>query len=116
MVRRILPSQFNRVAQFGTLSSTEKPNTGSYDPTFVPQIVLHVCPSKRSITQQYQVMGTTLEDTIVIIIRHNPKVNKSLQVSYGGQRYAILDISQDDSFNINTYDYLTLKLTEKAGS
>lgn len=113
MVKRILPSQFNKIAQFGTVKNTENDNTGDYDTEFVSDFSLHVLPSKRSITQQYQVIGTELEDTVVIVIRHNPKVTKSLKVIYAGRTYDILDISQDDSFNINAYDYLTMKILER---
>lgn len=112
MTKRILPSQFNKVVQFGTVDSVENDNTGDYSSEFVFQFSLHAYPSKRTISQQYQIVGTFLEDTTIIVIRHNEQVNKSLQVKYNGQIYDIVDISQDDSLNINSYDYLTIKLVK----
>ena len=52
-----------------------------------------------------------LEDTILIVIRHNKAVNKKLIVMLPDKTYYdIASISPDDSNNVITYDIVTLKL------
>lgn len=115
MPRKLLPSMFNKRIEFGTVKSVEDDNTGDYKETFVSQFSLWAYPNKRTLNQQYQLLGTNLTDTIVLIIRHNSNVNDSLKLKYNGQQYDILDVSSDDSLNYMSYDYLTVKLTSKVG-
>lgn len=105
------PSDFNKKAQFGTIKSGFNPKNGNPITHFVPQIGLKYAPRTRTMTQQYTIAGTTLEDTILIVIRHNKAVNKKLIVMLPDKTYYdIASISPDDSNNVITYDIVTLKL------
>ncbi|KAA8327049.1 phage head closure protein [Leuconostoc carnosum] len=105
------PSDFNKKAQFGTIESGYNPKNGNPIKQFVPQIGLKYASRTRTMTQQYTIAGTTLEDTILIVIRHNKAVNKKLIVMLPDKTYYdIASISPDDSNNVITYDIVTLKL------
>jgi SPP1 family predicted phage head-tail adaptor len=115
MPRKFMPSLFNKKIQAGTVKSVLNRDTGDYDETFVSLFSLWAYPQKRSLTQQYNLVGTDLEDTVVLIVRHNDQLSKSLEVLYDGDYYNILDISIDNSLNYMSYDYLTIKLSSKVG-
>lgn len=105
------PSDFNKRAQFGSIKTVTNPNTGGKSKVFVAEITLHYAPKKRTLTQQYTILGTNLEDTILIVIRHNKALNKKLLVKLSdGKYYDIVGTSPDDSNNVITYDIVTLKL------
>ncbi|MBD9363843.1 phage head closure protein [Leuconostoc mesenteroides] len=105
------PSDFNKKVQFGTVKSVVNPNTGQKVKQFVSQIGLKYAPRTRSMTQQYSITGTSLEDTILIVVRHNKAINKKLIVMLPDKTYYdIVGISPDDSNNVITYDIVTLKL------
>ncbi|WP_404975669.1 phage head closure protein [Weissella paramesenteroides] len=72
-------------------------------------------PKRRTITQQYQIAGTSLEDTIVIGVRHDERIIKGIGVFYDGVHYDIEDVSADDSNNYITYDLITVKEVKKNG-
>jgi len=108
------PSDFNKRAQFGSIKTVTNPNTGGKSKVFVAEITLHYAPKKRTLTQQYTILGTNLEDTILIVIRHNKALNKKLLVKLSdGKYYDIVGTSPDDSNNIITYDIVTLKLNQQ---
>lgn len=115
MPRKFLPSMFNKKVEFGTIQNVANDNTGDYDSKFVSQFNLWCYPQKRTLTQQYQLLGIQLEDTTVLIVRHNPSITKQLKVKYADRYYNILNISSDDSLNYMAYDYLTVKLINKVG-
>ena len=105
------PSDFNKKAQFGTVKTGYNPKNGNSIKRFVSQIGLKYAPRTRTMTQQYTIAGTKLEDTILIVIRHNKAVNKKLIVMLPDKTYYdVVGISPDDSNNVITYDIVTLKL------
>lgn len=106
---------FNKRVGFGNIKNTLNKNVGDYDSEFVSQFSLWCYPQKRTLSQQYQLLGQELQDSIILIVRHSEDINKQLQVKYNDQLYDILDISSDDSLNYMAYDYLTVKLTNKVG-
>lgn len=107
------PSDFNKKAQFGTIKSGFNPKNGNTIKQFVPQIVLKYAPKIRTLTQQYTILGTKLEDTILIVIRHNKAINGKLIAKLAdGQYYDIVSVSPDDSNNIITYDIVTFTLNK----
>ena len=69
-------------------------------------------PYTRTNTQNVSLLGTDFEDTIQIVIRHNPLIDKGLLVQYQDQLYQIVNLSLDDSNQIVTYDILTLQINE----
>ncbi|MYV04445.1 phage head closure protein [Furfurilactobacillus milii] len=111
----ISPSSFNRVAQFGTSKQVTNPATGGKTTHFVQQFSLHYAPKTRTLNQTYALSGSTLMDSKVIIIRHNQKVIADMLVQLPDGLYKIISNSVDDSNQLNTYDYLTIQLTEKGG-
>lgn len=109
------PSSFNRVAQFGTSKPVTNPATGGKSTQFMPQFSLHYAPKTRTLNQTYALSGSTLMDSKVITIRHNQKVIANMLVQLPDGLYKIVSNSVDDSNLLNTYDYLTIQLTEKGG-
>lgn len=107
------PSDFNKSVKFGTVESVMNENNGNMIDTFVPQFTLKYAPKTRTMTQQYTILGTKLEDTILIVVRHNKKVQSTLLAMLpDGQYYDIIGNSPDDSNNVITYDIVTLKLNQ----
>ena len=112
---KITLNRFNHKISFGTIKTVENNNTGDYDESFVPTTTLHCALYNRSIAQSYQILGTSLEDTIVVVIRSANKVNKQLLASYDDTVYQIVDVSKDSTGNPVAYDLLTLKKYVKKG-
>lgn len=112
---KIALDRFNHKISFGTITTVENDNTGDYDESFVPTITLHCALYTQSITQRYQILGTSLEDTIIVAIRSTNKVNKQLLASYGDEVYQIVDVAKDSTGKSVAYDLLTLKKYVKKG-
>lgn len=103
------PSDFNKKVAFGEVQSIKNPHTGAYSKEFVPKVTLWYRPKTRTLNQQYQLTGTALEKSQVIIIRHNPAVEDYPMAKIGDVKYDIADYSADDVNNAITYDFVTLK-------
>ncbi|TVV24430.1 hypothetical protein FO433_00735 [Weissella cibaria] len=103
------PSDFNRKADFGTVESKQNPNNGSIKKTFVKQFSLWYAPKTRTLNQQYQIQGTTLDNTKVIVVRHNTAVEGTKVVQIDSVMYDIVQYSPDESNAIIAYDFVTLK-------
>lgn len=58
-------------------------------------------------------MGTRLDNSITIIVRHDTRNASQKQARLGGIVYDIADVSPDDSNDAIRYDYLTLTKTTK---
>ncbi|MGR8826326.1 phage head closure protein [Leuconostoc citreum] len=109
------PSDFNKTVQFGTVKTETNRVNMNKIVRFVPQLSLKYAPKTRTMTQQYTILGTKLEDTILIVIRHNKGLkDKLIGLMPDGQYYDIIGVSPDDSNNIITYDIVTLKLKKGA--
>lgn len=105
----ITPFELNRRADFGTVQTLQNPDNGSMKKTFVKAFSLWYASKTRTLNQQYQIQGTALENTKVIIVRHNPKVEAIKAVQIGDVMYDLVSYSPDESNNYNTYDFVTLK-------
>lgn len=103
------PYLFNEIADFGVTKTTTNPYSGVNEPTFVKSFSLHVFPQKRTLDMQYRALGTSYQNAITLVVRHNAKINDQLHVKYKGEEYVIINISSDDSANYLTYDFLTLR-------
>ncbi|WP_180370646.1 phage head closure protein, partial [Oenococcus oeni] len=67
--------------------------------------------------QTYQIYGTELQDTIDIVVRHDPTIQKQfLLLDTDGKQYSIESISPDDSGSLNAFDILTLKSITQKGT
>ena len=103
------PSDFNRKADFGTVESKQNPNNGSIKKTFIKQFSLWYAPKTRTLNQQYQIKGTELDNTKVIVVRHNTAVEGIKVAQIDGMLYDIVQYSPDESNSIIAYDFVTLK-------
>lgn len=103
------PSDFNRKADFGTAESKQNPNNGSIKKTFIKQFSLWYAPKTRTLNQQYQIQGTALDNTKVIVVRHNTAVEGIKVAQIDGVMYDIMQYSPDESNAIIAYDFVTLK-------
>lgn len=114
MIAKYKASDFNKTVKFGTVKSITSEINGSIIQKFIPQMSLKYASKMRTLTQQYTILGTRLEDTRMIVIRHNKTLqDKLIAMLPDGQYYDIVGISPDDSNNIITYDIVTLKLNQK---
>lgn len=116
MVAKIYkPHELNKVAQLGTTDFKRNELTGVNLPTFVPQFTkIHYTAIKRTIEQKVGILGTELEHTIMIVVRHNPEFEDMEKVKVAnGTEYDIVDVSADDSDNYITYDIITMRKSEK---
>lgn len=103
------PSDFNRKADFGTVESKQNPNNGSIKKTFVKAFGLWYAPKTRTLNQQYQVQGTSLDNTKLIVVRHNAALENIKTAQIDGVMYDIVQYSPDESNSIISYDFVTLK-------
>ncbi|MFR6560225.1 MAG: phage head closure protein [Weissella confusa] len=103
------PSDFNRKADFGTVESKQNPNNGSIKKAFVKKFSLWYAPKTRTLNQQYQVQGTALDNTKVMVVRHNTAVEGIKVAQLDGVMYDIVLYSPDESNAIIAYDFVTLK-------
>lgn len=102
-------AEFNHRADFGTVESNQNPNNGSIKKTFVKQFSLWYAPKTRTLNQQYQIQGTPLDNTKVIVVRHNTAVEGIKVAQIDGVMYDIVQYSPDESNSIIAYDFVTLK-------
>lgn len=114
MVSSFKPSDFSRTIELGSPKS-HTTGAGINITSFVPAYSLHFKQQKRTLTQQYTLVGTRLDNSITIIVRHDARNIEQKQARLDGITYDISDISPDDSNNAIRYDYLTLiKVTKGA--
>ncbi|QDJ59068.1 head-tail adaptor protein [Weissella hellenica] len=103
------PSDFNHKADFGTVKTVQNPDNGSMKKTFVKQFSLWYAPKTRTLNQQYQIQGTALDNTKVIVVRHNTAVEGIKVAQIDSVMYDIVQYSPDESNAIIAYDFVTLK-------
>lgn len=112
MPKKMLHSEFNKKIQFGIIKNIENDITGGYDSKFISEISLWSKITHLNSSNRYQIVGNDLSRTILVIVRHNEKINDLNKAMYKNQVYDILDISADDS-NYMSYDYITMQLHKK---
>lgn len=100
-------ADFSRTAELGSPQS-HKTGAGINITSFVPAYILHYKQQKRTLTQQYTLVGTRLDNSITIITRHDTRNAAQQQARLDGIVYDIADVSPDDSNDAIRYDYLTL--------
>lgn len=108
-MKRINPATFNRRVAFGDIKTVTNPHTGGKTKEFVADFSVWFAERKRTLDQQYELVGTSLEDTKLIIVRHKKEIADKQVVSIDGVTYDIQEYSPDDSFGVMAYDYVTLK-------
>jgi len=107
------PSDMNLKVDFTTIKTVTSPVNGSQVKKPVVLFTKHGAFKTRSLNQQYQVEGTSLSDTLVIGVRHDPKIFKTLGVTVKGINYTIEDISPDETNHYIAFDLLTVKKVTK---
>lgn len=101
-------------AKFGVLAETEN-ELGVTISTFKEVFTLHYAKIQLTFNQRYGALGTTLQNKIIIAVRHNPKIEQPMLVKLSDNKeYKIVDISTNNDDYIS-YDLLTLQKTEKVG-
>ncbi len=113
----INPFSLNKRGQFGSVETVTNPNTGSSTRQFVASFSRWYAVRTRTMNQTYQIYGTDLQDTIDIVIRHDPSIKPPLlfQDSQSNQ-YNIVSVSPDDTGALNAFDILTLKAITLKGT
>ncbi|GEK06651.1 phage head closure protein [Schleiferilactobacillus harbinensis] len=108
------PSDFSKTVELGVPVS-HRTGAGLNISVFSPAYILHFKQQKRTLSQQYTLIGTRLDNSVTVIVRHDDRNTAQQQARIDGIVYDIADISPDDSNNIIRYDYLTLiKITKGA--
>lgn len=107
MAANFKPSDFSRKVDLGSPKS-HKTGAGINLTSFVPAYSLHFKQQKRTLTQQYTLVGTRLDNSITIITRHDDRNAAQQQARINGIVYDVADVSPDDSNDAIRYDYLTL--------
>lgn len=105
----ITPFELNGRADFGTVKTVQSPDNGAMKKTFLKSFSLWYASKTRTLNQQYQIQGTALENTKVIIVRHNSAIEAIKVVQIDKILYDLVNYSPDESNNYNTYDFVTLK-------
>lgn len=107
------PSDLNLRVNFTTTQSVPSPVNGSITKKQVTLFTKYGAFKTRTLTQNYNVVGTDLSDTLVIGVKHDERINKTLGITIKGVNYQILDISPDDSNNYIAFDLVTVKKVTK---
>lgn len=95
-------------ATFGTTKTVEDDTLEGSHEEFVAQFTLWAGEYTNTQLQTYTLLGTQQSIDLVIVIRHNPKVNKELLVHYQGNEYKIAAVDSDE--RIGAFDRVTLQL------
>ena len=111
-------SRLNKVIELGKTKTIPTRTIQGSKAEFVPSRTLHCAIYQRTQAQQYQIFGTDLQDTIVIVVRSQAKVDDVMRVRFKGDTtvYRIINISRDASHNFPRYDLLTLRDIKKGGA
>lgn len=113
MALTVKPSDFINKVQLGHVENIQV--GGVNRDKFVSDYTLHYKEQKRTLSQQYQLVGSRLDDTITIITRHDSRNSKATKAHLGSTDYDVLDCSPDDSGDYIRYDYFTLKKVQGHG-
>lgn len=112
-------SRFNHLIEFGTTDTVDTDTLEGSEEVFVPKQTLHFAYYQRSQTQQYQLLGTDLEHTIVIAVRSQYHVDDTQLARIKGDEkqttYKVMSISRGEAHSPINYDLITLKDIKKIG-
>ena len=104
-------------ASFGRMGATQKknPNTGRPIQGFVASFTVWAGRYSLSLSESLAYQGINEHVSMVIFIRHNPKVNQTQKVQINGELYDISHIQSDDGLVPIGFDLVTLKKVESNG-
>lgn len=95
----------------GTVNK-ENPITGVNRTVETELFTLHYAPVKRTLNQQYSLLGTKLDNTISVRIRSNSKVTEVNKIKINDVIYSIVQIDRGVAQRYIRYDFLTLRRTD----
>ena len=106
--------QFNHVALFGISESKQNEFTGVSTAEFKQIAKLHYAVRNQTISDRFQAAGTSYENTVLIVIRHNRTLSrqKVIYVKMDDDFFKCINYSVNNS-TYNSLDLLTLKHVEK---
>lgn len=110
------PSRLNRRISFGENIPQENGNgitLNHADSNFRETFSLWCGVWKRTLAEQFQVIGTEHQNDLTVIIRHNPAVNDKLLAQMNGITYRVLDVLPDESPTPVSFDLVTMKRVTK---
>ncbi|WP_331205191.1 phage head closure protein [Limosilactobacillus reuteri] len=115
---RLPISRLNHLIEFGVTDTVPTDTIEGSKEVFVPKQKLHCAFYQRSLTQQYQLLGTKLNGTIIVAVRsqYHVKDDQLARIDDGPTVYKIVNISRDDSHTPIRYDLITLQNIEKVGT
>ncbi|WEV36218.1 phage head closure protein [Lactobacillus sp. ESL0677] len=108
---KLIPANFTKRAEFGTVKNETNEDTGVDMPMFQPEFSLYCAAYTVSMYMQLSV-EMDISKQKIIVIRHNSKVNLDKLVRLDGEQYNIIKISPDESGSVIVYDYLTLQKSD----
>lgn len=112
-------SRLNHLIDFGATETVDTDTLEGSEEKFVTKQTLHFAYYQRSQTQQYQLLGTNLENTIVIAVRSQCHVDDTQLARIKGDEnttYKVMSISRGEAHSPINYDLITLKDIKKVGS
>lgn len=106
--------QFNHVAQFGISESKQNEFTGVSTSEFKQIAKLHYAVRNQTISDRLQAAGTSYQDSVMIVIRHNRDLASRdvLYVKIDDKLYRVINYSVNDA-TYNSVDLLTLSRVKK---
>lgn len=107
------PSDLNLTVAFTETKTVTSPVNGSQVKRQVTAFTKKAGYRRRTLNQTYSIQGTSLEDTILIGVRHDERINKTFGVTIKGTNYKIESISPDMTNNYIKYDLITLSKVVK---
>jgi SPP1 family predicted phage head-tail adaptor len=115
---RLPISRLNHLIEFGVTDTVPTDTLEGSKEVFIPKQKLHCAFYRRSLTQQYQLLGTQLNGTIIVAVRSQYQVKDDQLAKIDGKPtiYKIVTISRDDSHSSIRYDLVTLQDVKKVGA
>lgn len=104
-------SRMKQRVEFGTYSYVPDDTLEGGHEEFKPTETVWCGEYTNTQTQTFDNLGTHVNADLVLVIRHNPDVNKKLSAKYKGHEYKIIAINSDD--RLNAFDLITLQ--DKSG-
>lgn len=102
------PSDMPLTVAFTETKTVTSPVNGSQVKKPVTVFTKKAGYRRRTINQTYSIQGTSLQDSILIGVRHDPRINKLLGVTLKGVNYKIETISPDETNTYIKFDLITL--------
>ncbi len=106
---------FNRRIQFGYTAEITNENTGAPTKSFVKEFERWGKIRSRNLKEEVAIEGTSLANTISVVVRYSPKINDQLNVKIGNEIYQIISVSFPNNLLFSDHIFLSVKLIDKVG-